>query len=152
MAELIQGQMTSENITDTVAPILNNITPSLGSTLDPPTGQTIQFDITSDSGGISSVVIVAQYTSGPGEAAFSGSTFKDVFAAGSTRTVITNGFQFKVQRGGTGWLEDFDLEVSAVGNDGGVLVPSPTLLNYLVPNGVGASAARTPVKVSTGGI
>lgn len=155
MTALTNGQSSSESIEGSVAavvPVITNVTPSTGSSLDPPTGQIIQFDVTSTGVGISSVTIVAQYTSGSGEAVFSGTTFKDVFTAGSTRTVITDGFQFKVQRGGTGWLEDFDLEVSAVGVDGGVLAVTPTLLDYLVPNGVGAGAARTPVKVSTGGI
>lgn len=152
MTEITQGAITTPSILDAtvdVVPLVTGITPAPGS-ITP--AQVVQFDVTSTApGGISAVVITARYVSGPGEEIFSGVTFTSPFS-GSTRAVITDGFQFQLSRSGSGWLENMDLEITASGADGGVLAPNPTLITYTIPAGVGANAARTAVKVSAGGL
>jgi len=85
---------------DRTLPVVGNLVPSV---LAPITRVTpVQFDVTDNSGFVS-IVVLAEPLNGPrAEVVFDGTVFLAPFLASSTRTSITNGYRFVLNRDG-GW-------------------------------------------------
>lgn len=64
------------------------------------------------------VSIDATYPDGAAEAIFDGSTFTPLYAGVSTRSVITNGFEFTIRRKRGGWPATPVFNVEAVDSFG----------------------------------
>ena len=126
------------NTPDEGAPVVEFF-PLDGATLAP-AGQLI-IDVTDatsgEIGGVGRVVIVVTYDDGgTTEIVYDGDEFVGLFVASSTRTPITDGFRFAIERSEDGWLEGFTALVFAVdvaGNE----PDGDTTSHYLVPDGVG---------------
>lgn len=117
---------------------VSNISPSPGSSLNPPTGQTVSFDLTTTAqSGFGTVSLHVDYTGGRSEIAYADAVFISEFLAQSVATPIAGGFHFDVERDALGWLEDFNLQIVATDCTGASTTPSPFSIDYLVPNGAG---------------
>lgn len=86
--------------TDTTPPVVDNYDPLPGTTIA--ATDTISFDVTDDSGSFCSVMITASFPDGSWEVVHTGDAFAPRYAAGSSRTVIANGFRYTCRRAG-GW-------------------------------------------------
>ena len=82
-------------------PVISNVTPTPGDTLA--RDAFIEFDVTDVDSAIRAVLIVAQWsTQDPWETVFDGDSFSPGYDTFSIRTVITDGYHFKVKRS-LGW-------------------------------------------------
>jgi len=103
---------------DIIPPVVSNFLPSAGSTIEPDT--VLQFDVTEETGAanlLMLLVMVDYPETGDREVVFDTDEFAPLYEAFSTRTGITNGFQFKLTRSG-GWPSDPRLLVKAKDNAG----------------------------------
>jgi hypothetical protein len=77
-------------------PVISNITPSAGTTITVATP--IEFDIT-DTEGFTRIIVEASFVGTVEvENVHNGTTFSSLYVAGSTRTVIDNGFHYSLVR------------------------------------------------------
>lgn len=87
---------------DTIAPIVDNFSPTPGATIEP--NDPIEFDVTDDSGEFRRIIIVATNdTTGIEEVVYNGDEFRGLYLGVSARTIITGGFHFSIVRN-TGWV------------------------------------------------
>jgi hypothetical protein len=85
----------------------------------PSPGRAITLQVT-DTDGFASICTLAEYGTGAYEVVHDGDKFGQVYAAQSTRTTITNGFEYIIKRAG-GWFGDtVTVRVIAVDSGGEV--------------------------------
>lgn len=127
------GNLTNELKTFTVtdppaSPTVGNFVPPVLSSIL--RTDTISFDVT-DTSGFSRIVVQAQRGSGQVEVIHDGTSFRGVFTG--SRTPITDGYAYVVQRTVYGWPEaNLIIRVFAFDLDGNQ--SSPTDFNYTVTN------------------
>ncbi len=87
--------------TDTTAPVVDNFSPAVGSTVNE--ADPIFFDVTDDSGTFASIVIAIKQE-GATELVHDGSDFVEPYDDLSMRSNITGGFRYRIRRTG-GWID-----------------------------------------------
>jgi hypothetical protein len=104
---------------DTAEPVVSNVTPPEGT----PIARTasVFFDVTDDSGIFRRIIVTASFLDGSSEVVHDGDNFATRYAAASSRTVIPDGFRYRVRRNG-GWpygptIRAFAIDTS--GNENG---------------------------------
>jgi hypothetical protein len=86
---------------DSIVPVVNNFSPSPGETLQP--SDTVQFDVTDNSGSFTRILVVAWFKStGDQEVVHDGDSFIGHYTASSSRVIISGGYRYYVSRSG-GW-------------------------------------------------
>lgn len=98
----VDAGFTAEVVLDVTAPVIANISPSPGASID--AGDSIALDVTDDSGAFARVMIVAFFEkTGIEEVVHDGSEFRGLYAVSeSTRQVIADGYSYSFVRHG-GW-------------------------------------------------
>ncbi len=87
--------------TDTTPPVVTNQDPAPGTPITP--AQAVAFDATDDSGEFHCIFVSVRFAeTGVEEVVHDGDNFTPLYAPGSTRVVIADGFRFNVSRFG-GW-------------------------------------------------
>lgn len=137
MAVDTSGNETTRNASYTIsnapsAPVITNFIPSASSSMS--RSGTVQFDVTDDEGGSSLVLIrvYAQFSDGT-RLVYDGTNFLSPFTGGSSKTSISNGYQFVIACDSPGWLAStLRLTVEAVDAQG--RVTSNTTWNATITN------------------
>jgi hypothetical protein len=96
---------------DTTLPTVSNFSPVAGTTIE--ADDPLQFDVTDDSGEFARILVVAKYEDLSEELIHDGESFVGVYTTNSTRSLITNGFQYIVYRYG-GWPSGVTIRVFAI--------------------------------------
>lgn len=91
---------TVTNPWDASAPQVTNVSPPTGTPIA--RSAPVFFDVTDDSGLFRRVIVTASYEDGSVDVVHDGDGFAAKYNQGSTRSVITNGYHYRVQRLG-GW-------------------------------------------------
>lgn len=112
-----------------VAPTITNVSPGAG-TITRTTS--VALRVTDDENEIQRVVVTADYSSGETEVIYDGTNFQPGYTAGSSRTPVTNGYDF-VFAADLGWWNSLTLGTLAVDNDGNLATTSSSLA-YTVSN------------------
>lgn len=100
---------------DTVSPVVGNFSPPPGTII---TGRTpISFDVTDANSPLRRIIVAISYANTMVELAYDGSSFRGDYAAFSTKTIITNGFTFLLQRR-SNWPASPTVEVYPVDTSG----------------------------------
>lgn len=86
---------------DSVAPVVTDISPTAGTPIA--RAAPVFFSVTDAAGNLHRAMVLAKFADGTYEVVHDGDAFAAGYLALSTRTVITNGFRFRVRRG-LGWL------------------------------------------------
>lgn len=107
---------------DLTAPVIGNILPAPGTSIDP--DDEISFEVTDDSGDFARIIAGVHFPDGDGETliAHNGNGFIGSFAGNSSRVAIVGGFRYTLQRFG-GWPSrpaPVVFVVDAAGNDAGI--------------------------------
>ncbi len=103
-------------VPDTTPPVVSGFDPAPGTQIA--RNQTIQFDVTDDSGAFARIFVVAFFKlTGIQEVIHDGIGFVGFYSATSTRVVITNGFRYIVLRSG-GWIEAPTIRVFPIDSSG----------------------------------
>ncbi len=104
-------------VADTTAPTLTNVSPASGATIG--AGDSITFDVTDETGLREVIVGVEFLSSGAYEFAHDGTSFAQSYRA-STRTAISGGFRYVLQRSG-GWPSSPRIQIFAIDTSGNEL-------------------------------
>jgi hypothetical protein len=100
---------------DIIAPVIDNYDPAPGTQIG--VADTLQFDVTDNKGELTLTLVEAFFEdTGASEVVHDGEGFRPYYAT-SSRTVITNGYHFSLQRRG-GWPASPTIRVYAVDEDG----------------------------------
>jgi len=97
-----------------VLPVISNIVPAPGTGIY--ASDTLQFDVTDDSGLFTAIVIMVEYPDGNYEVVYDGNTFAYNFQ-NCTKSVITNGFRYYLRRRG-GWPGSPTARIRAIDQGG----------------------------------
>lgn len=150
LAMLIGFAPTAWNavLPDATPPVVANVTPAPASVISPTTP--IVFDVTDLTPGFEHVsVTVERAGDGRRDDVHDGTTFAGLYTSGgSTRTAITNGFQFSIRPGG-GWSgSSITVRIIALDGDGNeTLVSNSWTINEVV-----APALTLAIGSSPGGL
>jgi len=110
----------SSDCNDPLPPVVNNFVPPNFSEITPE--QLIQFDVT-DNKIFRAIFVVAGYAStGLYEIVHDGTNFSPFYQAGSTRSIIPNGFRYFVKRF-NGWPSSPIIRVYAIDGGGNQAIP-----------------------------
>lgn len=106
-----------ETPVDATAPVVSNVSPAAGSTIDADTP--IEFDVTDNEGTFARVFVsVLNEDTGVEEVAHDGDAWNGLYVASSTRTLIGAGMHYVLLREG-GWPgSSMSLRVRAIDSDG----------------------------------
>lgn len=90
-------------VPDLISPVVDNFDPAIGEDLQ--TNQSVQFDVTDDSGEFARILVVVRFAlTGQEELVHDGDSFVGYYSANSSRVIIANGYRYSVLRFG-GWSE-----------------------------------------------
>ena len=105
----VQVVVFSAPMPNVVAPVVGNFLPAGNASIE--ATDPIQFDVTDDQGSFARIIVTVTLA-GVTEVVHDGSQFRGLYAGLSARTLITNGFRFKVARQG-GWTASPTFETFA---------------------------------------
>jgi hypothetical protein len=77
----------------------------------------LSFSVTDDSGAMRDVLVIVKFPSGQWELAHDGTSFSSLYAAYSSRSVVTNGYAYQLRRS-PGWPQSPTIDIRAIDTAG----------------------------------